>query len=55
MIYELRQRNLSVVAEQVVPIRYKDVILEDGYRLDLLVENEIIVEIKAIEVASVPR
>jgi GxxExxY protein len=50
MIYELRQRNLSVVAEQVVPIRYKDVILEDGYRLDLLVENEIIVEIKAIEV-----
>ncbi len=50
MIYELRQRNLSVIAEQIVPINYKDVIIEGGYRLDLLVENEVVVEIKAIEV-----
>lgn len=50
MIYELRQRNLSVVAEQIVPICYKDVIIEGGYRLDLLVENEIVVEIKAVEI-----
>ena len=50
MIYELRQRNLSVVAEQVVPICYKDVIIEGGYRLDLLVESEVVVEVKAIEV-----
>jgi GxxExxY protein len=50
MIYELRQRNLTVVVEQIVPICYKDVIIDDGYRLDLLVEGEVIVEIKAIEV-----
>jgi GxxExxY protein len=50
MIYELRQRKLSVIAEQMVPICYKDVIIEGGYRLDLLVENEVLVEIKAIEV-----
>ena len=50
MIYELRQRNLGVIAEQIVPICYKDVIIEGGYRLDLLVENEVVVEIKAIEV-----
>jgi GxxExxY protein len=50
MIYELRQRDLSVIAEQIVPICYKDVIIEGGYRLDLLVENEVVVEIKAVEV-----
>ena len=52
MIYELRQRNLTVVAEQIVPICYKDVIIdgEGGYRLDLLVENDVLVEIKAVEV-----
>jgi GxxExxY protein len=49
MIYKLRQRNLSVVAEQLVPICYKGVIFEDGYRLDLLVADEIVVEIKAVE------
>ena len=50
MIYELRQRNLSVIAEQIVPICYNGVIIEGGYRLDLLVENEIVVEIKAVEI-----
>ena len=50
LIYELRQRNLKVVAEQLLPIRYKDVILEGGYRLDLQVEEQIIVEVKAVEV-----
>jgi GxxExxY protein len=45
MIYELRQRKLSVIAEKMVPICYKDVIIEGGYRLDLLVENEVLVEI----------
>jgi hypothetical protein len=34
MIYELHQRNLTVIAEQIVPICYKDVIIEGSYRLD---------------------
>ena len=50
MIYELRQRNLVVVAEQVVPINYKGVIMEGAYRLDLLVGDSVVVEIKAVEV-----
>ena len=49
MIYELRQRDLGVVAEQLVPICYKEVIFEGGYRLDLQVADQVIVEIKAIE------
>lgn len=50
MMYELRQRNLSVVAEQMVPICYKDVIIEGSYRLDLLVGDEVVLEIKSVEV-----
>ena len=50
LIYELRQRNIKVIAEQLVPICYKEVILEGGYRLDLQVADQIIVEVKAVEV-----
>ena len=50
LIYELRQRNLAVIAEQIVPIRYKDVTIEGCYRLDLLVEGEVLLEIKAVEI-----
>jgi GxxExxY protein len=47
--YELRQRSLAVIAEQLLPIRYRGVIIEGAYRLDLLVEDQVIVEVKAIE------
>ena len=50
LLYELRQRNMKVVAEQLLPICYKNVILEGGYRIDLQVADEIIVEVKAVEV-----
>ena len=50
MLYELRQRGLTVLSEQVVPIRYKDLILDGGYRLDLLVNDTIIIELKAVEI-----
>jgi GxxExxY protein len=49
LIHELRKAGLHVVAEQVVPVFYDELQLDDGYRLDLLVEDEIIVEIKAVE------
>ena len=47
--YELHKRKLAFVTEQLVPICYDGVILDGAYRLDLLVEDEIIVEVKAIE------
>jgi len=50
MIYELRRRNLPVVAEQIVTINYKVVMIEGAYRLDLLIGDEVLVEIKAAEV-----
>jgi GxxExxY protein len=49
LLYELRQRMLAVVAERLLPIRYRGVVIEGSYRLDLLVEDQIVVEVKAIE------
>ena len=50
MIHELRERGLTVVAEHVIPVRYKGLVLDGGYRIDLLVQNEILVELKSVEV-----
>ena len=47
--YELEQNGLSVEHEVDVPIRYGTVELAVGYRLDLLVERLVVVELKAIE------
>ncbi len=49
LIYELREKGLIVEYQVVVPVHYKDIILETGLRLDIIVNNTIIIEIKAIE------
>jgi GxxExxY protein len=49
LAYELRQRGFSVEQQKPLPVIYKDVKLDCGYRLDLVVEDSIIVEIKAVE------
>lgn len=48
LIYELKLRKLKVEHQKSLPIFYKDVMLDCGYRLDLVVENEVIVEIKSV-------
>ena len=49
LVYELASQNLKVERQKSLPLRYRGVQLDCGYRLDLLVEESIIVEIKAIE------
>ena len=46
---ELALRKLIVERQKPVPVVYKDVKLECGYRIDLLVENRVVVELKSIE------
>ena len=48
LIYELRLRRLKVEAQKPLPIFYKDVMLVCGYRLDLVVEDQAIIEIKSV-------
>lgn len=47
--YELINSGLYVESQKELPVIYKDIKLEIGYRLDLLVNNKVIVEIKSVE------
>jgi GxxExxY protein len=47
--YEMQRAGLRVEAEVAVPLRYGDVTLDCGYRLDFLVEGSVIVEVKSVE------
>ena len=49
LIWELRQRGLSVETQVPVPIRYKDLLFDEGYRIDLLVEGKLVLELKSID------
>ncbi|HEX4128999.1 MAG TPA: GxxExxY protein [Pirellulales bacterium] len=49
LLYELRRRGLQVQSQIPQPVVYEDVHLDVGYRLDLIVENEVVVELKAVE------
>jgi GxxExxY protein len=49
LAYELAERGLSVERQKELPVRYRGVQLDCGYRLDLLVEGKVIVELKAVE------
>jgi GxxExxY protein len=47
--YELQSRGFEFEAEKRLPLAYKGIALDCGYRLDLVVEKVVVVEIKAIE------
>lgn len=49
LFYELKKSNLMVEKQKAVPLVYEEVKLECGYRLDIIVENKVIIEIKAVE------
>jgi len=49
LIHELRKRELKVLSQVTLPVVYDDVEIDVGYRLDVLVENAVIVELKAVE------
>ena len=49
MIYELEKRGLQVAKEVPLPVVYEDVRLDLGYRIDLIVNDCVLVELKAVE------
>lgn len=49
LYYELKKQNLSVEKEKVLPTIYKEIKLDHGYRIDLLVENILVIELKTVE------
>ena len=49
LFYELKSAGLIVEKEKPMPIVYKDIKLDHGYRIDLLVENKVVIEIKSVD------
>lgn len=49
LIYEIKQLGLLVENEKVLPIIYKDIKLDHGYRIDLLIENKLVIELKTVD------
>jgi len=50
--YELQLSGLAVEQEKPMPIIYKDVVLNHGYRIDLLVNNQVVVELKTVDLIT---
>lgn len=49
LTYELTRREIRFERQKTVPVHYKDVSFDQALRVDLLVEDKIIVELKAVE------
>jgi len=49
LYYELKNLKLDVQKEKPLPIVYKEVRLDHGYRIDLLVNNKVVIEIKTVD------
>jgi GxxExxY protein len=49
LLYELEKQHLPVRRQVMIPIRYEDLTIDNGYRMDLLVCERVVVELKAVE------
>jgi GxxExxY protein len=48
LLFELHRRNIQVAGQVALPVVYEDVRIDAGYRIDLLVQDTVIVELKAV-------
>jgi len=49
LCYELGNMGVSVVRQQAIPVKYKDILIDGGFRADIIVEGKVLVELKACE------
>jgi GxxExxY protein len=49
LAHELTRQGLSVRSQVLIPIRYEELVIENGYRIDLLVNDAVVLELKALE------
>jgi len=49
LLYELEKQGLPVRRQAVIPIRYEELTIDNGYRIDLLVADRVVVELKAVD------
>lgn len=49
LVYELKQKGLYVEVEKPLPLIYKEIKLDCGYRIDICVEKQVIIELKTVD------
>lgn len=49
LFYELKENNINVERQKKLPIIYKGIQLDTDYRIDLLIDNQLIIELKSVE------
>lgn len=49
LFYELKKTNLKVEKQKALPLIYEEIRMEIGYRIDIIVENKFIIEVKSVE------
>lgn len=49
LAHQLRQRNFDVKRQVAIPIEYRGLRFDEGFRADLIVDNKVIVELKCVE------
>ncbi|AIN73071.1 GxxExxY protein [Flavobacterium psychrophilum] len=49
LFYELKKHNLKIEKQKALPLIYDEIKLDAGYRIDIIIEDKFIVEIKAVE------
>ncbi len=47
--YELEKRGIKYTRQQDIPARYEDIVLDVGFRADIIMENKLLIELKSIE------
>ncbi|UKT64438.1 GxxExxY protein [Pedobacter mucosus] len=50
LVYELQQAGLQIMAQVDLPVIYKEAKLNCSYRIDILVENKVIIEVKSVSI-----
>jgi GxxExxY protein len=49
LAYELRKRGLNVDRQRKLPLQWEDITFDEGFRLDIIVEEKVIIEVKSVE------
>ncbi len=49
MLYELQKQSLKVEKQKILPIIYEELKIENAFRIDILIESKLVLEIKAVE------
>jgi GxxExxY protein len=49
LLYELIQHDLSVISQVDIPVKYKNVIFNIGFRADIIIDHKVILELKSVE------